>query len=69
MLKIIICLLLILPAITITNRELPELVKRTYHGVANNIINVTVGEQFTLPLPHFDSQWSSQHFKAYQISE
>jgi hypothetical protein len=38
---------------------MPELVKHSYHGVARNVVNVTVGEQFSLPLPMFDSPWNS----------
>ena len=29
---------------TISNQELPELIRRNYFGVASRIINVTVGE-------------------------
>lgn len=54
---------------TVTNQELPQLIKRTYRGVASRIINVTVGEQFSLPLPLFDSLWNSHNFQAYQLNE
>jgi hypothetical protein len=63
----IICLLT--ASILSLNSTLPDLIKRTYKGAASSIINVTVGEHFSLPLPHFDSQWNSEYFHIYHISE
>lgn len=68
-LSVLVVLLLERIVNTVTNQELPELVKRTYHGVAPGILNVTVGEQFSLPLPLFDSPWNSQNFQVYQLNQ
>jgi hypothetical protein len=61
------CLLLVL-AIGL-NLELPKLVRTVFKGNSLPPINVTIGEKFSLPLPHFDTPWQQQSFKAYRISE
>ena len=60
---------LLLSAAIAINSTLPELVKRNYRGTHSRIVNVTVGERFSLPLPHFDSQWNPDHFQVYHIQE
>ena len=37
------------------NMELPKLIKTSYEGYSLPNLNVTMGEKFSLPLPHFDT--------------
>ena len=62
MFKSQVVLLAVIAAVCSVNTVLPELVKRSYHGNAEAVVNVTVGEQFSLPLPQFDSIWTNKHF-------
>jgi hypothetical protein len=68
MLKYIVLALIIYLCLSINN-ALPDLIRRTYHGLSSRIINVTVGEHFSIPLPHFDTAWNSENFQVFQISE
>lgn len=67
MFKEIIVGLLIISVLSF-NFTLPELVKRSYHGIAHRIVNVTVGEQFSLPLPLFDSPWNNDNFHTFTLN-
>ena len=61
----IICVLIAI-AISV-NLELPKMVKTNYQGKAKSGLNVTIGEKFSLPLPHFDTPWENRHFQVYEV--
>ena len=65
-LNILFLAVLLIGSFSIPDQMLP-LRPQEFEAVSSNVINVTVGEQFSLPLPQFDSGWSNDHFKAYQL--
>jgi hypothetical protein len=50
------------------NTELPKIIKNTYKSNSLPVLNVTIGEKFSLPLPHFDSIFEKRNFKAFEIT-
>jgi len=66
MFKTVIGILLVLNALSF-DIKLPSLIRRNYHGVSHRTINVTVGEQFSLPLPLFDSPWTNDNFHTFEL--
>ncbi len=65
----LVLLILFIATSSCINLELPKLVKTSFKGNSLPPINVTMGEKFSLPLPHFDSPWESESFEVYEMQE
>ena len=63
--KIIFLCLVVTVAI---DTKLPEMVRRDYKGDVRPVINVTMGEKFSIPLPEFDTPWNNETFHTYEMS-
>jgi hypothetical protein len=65
----IVCIFLVIILASSLNLDLPKLIKTSYRGHSLPPLNVTIGEKFSLPLPHFDTPWQNKSFQVYEIAE